>query len=1312
AMDGVRVLDVETQCTKDLLWNYFKDPKYGGGDISRIYYPLPNNDAVILFKDQSVTLHVLAQKHERFTVVPLQHRVFRLVKVWVDSEISVLVQATDAYSQSLRDEGGLEISTDPTTQEMVLTGRDFQIEWAQKFLSELKDNQIHIARTIQRDRETAAAFEYEKQHDSKAAKMVNGNGADRTLPDPVASSRRPSSRASAELTGHSSSAGDSDRRQEARSIGSPVSEVKSSVTPVPRPRDRVSTQQRPDAHSSDFPPQFGNTQDDAGRDDFSKITSSLLKMTDDIKGHDYDGKGRRQADANDTFNNFASLPNDTSQRPERSSEQARLSDRPDKTHSPRPWKTTPNRSDIEQAERAHLDEYHHNSLGPLHGTSTDYRAHTRFSSLQHQMDHEDMDGEGAGANGGQRLLPPSFLQLSLSHGASPLSSQISPYAMMSNASIELSRRSFKISRHLTLKIYVDDITKARTEAVVNAANWELKNIGGVAGALAKAAGPEMAIECDRLHLRHGPLKTGQVVKTKAYGKLSHLKYVLHTVGPIFVGSRHIDEEKSVYQLAQTFFNCLEFADKLMLKSVTFPFISTGIFGMPMEQCVLAIVTAVLAYSDKKTALEEIHFINNDVDVACEAIIMADQRLKIETVTSAIQRLDEGAHNASNSSSKYRDDDKYSSLPGNSSAGATAFRGAGYRQYDHYLDDEEPQSMPVLSSHARHSRSDSQTQGHRPRAQDDSTLSSQRQAREPSPRPATVGGRPRSSSLDARDKRKVSSAKHSDTGNDSPKGKSKPTFKQALIPSGTAGKKSSTNVASRLSASSSGSKGSHPLKARSKGGRLSDHSGVSDTDSASVAESEDDDGTCPICLEPHRQPKKLPCGHTFCSQCLDRAMATKPKCPKCQRNFGIQTGTQPKNGRMTYRIDHSAHLPGYGIGAIVIEYYIPSGTQEACHPNPGRYYSSCQRTAYLPYNAEGKEVLKMLEKAFANRLIFTIGDSHTTGASGVITWNDIHHKTSMTGGPTNFGYPDADYLRRAHQQGRKGDSLLKAGKLEEAIFCQNRAAEYLLEAMQCTDNKMVLDSLRLQHEHHLNKATRLHMQQMRREQIAAQRSRARTLVSKEVQTDPVMLMATRLGKMTLQPSLVNTQEIHETLRETDTLLDFIQRRRYDPDLDLQVESASTTASEYLTCHEGVKKPKDDKTVIEELVGINEMLRGHILQLMSEKEQQTVFSTWYDSYERENLKTQSQISLVCNTVSSSLLHLQILTREKDDLQRQVRCKQVMADETKLLTNSIMAFDSLSSNLTHNSFFDLPPLEMPQISLPPKLDSDSDDALGDKL
>lgn len=63
-----------------------------------------------------------------------------------------------------------------------------------------------------------------------------------------------------------------------------------------------------------------------------------------------------------------------------------------------------------------------------------------------------------------------------------------------------------------------------------------------------------------------------------------------------------------------------------------------------------------------------------------------------------------------------------------------------------------------------------------------------------------------------------------------------------------------------------------------------------------------------------------------------------------------------------------------------------------HPSPGTWYKGITRKAYLPNNSKGKQICAMLKVAFERKLVFTIGRSRTTGADGVITWNDIHHKT--------------------------------------------------------------------------------------------------------------------------------------------------------------------------------------------------------------------------------------------------------------------------------------------------------------------------------
>ena len=108
--------------------------------------------------------------------------------------------------------------------------------------------------------------------------------------------------------------------------------------------------------------------------------------------------------------------------------------------------------------------------------------------------------------------------------------------------------------------------------------------------------------------------------------------------------------------------------------------------------------------------------------------------------------------------------------------------------------------------------------------------------------------------------------------------------------------------------------------------------------------------------------------------------------------------------MTTHTSQHKKLPGYeNYGTIQINYYIPSGRQGKEHPNPGHHFTGTSRTAYLPDSPEGRKVLKLLRKAFDARLIFTVGTSHTSGATNTVVWNDIHHKTNTHGGTTRFVY---------------------------------------------------------------------------------------------------------------------------------------------------------------------------------------------------------------------------------------------------------------------------------------------------------------------
>ncbi|XP_038552883.1 E3 ubiquitin-protein ligase DTX3L-like [Micropterus salmoides] len=176
-----------------------------------------------------------------------------------------------------------------------------------------------------------------------------------------------------------------------------------------------------------------------------------------------------------------------------------------------------------------------------------------------------------------------------------------------------------------------------------------------------------------------------------------------------------------------------------------------------------------------------------------------------------------------------------------------------------------------------------------------------------------------------------------------------------------------------------------------------------------------DENCPICMDMFTNKKQLKCKHEFCEECLARSEETMgPICPVCKDVFGVMEGDQP-DGNMTWH-SYSSPLPGFpDCGTIIITYDIPSGRQTEKHPKPGKHYTGIMRTAYLPDNMEGKEVLCLLKRAFDQKLIFTVGTSRTTGIEDQVTWNDIHHKTSTKGGPESFGYPDPSYLSRVREE---------------------------------------------------------------------------------------------------------------------------------------------------------------------------------------------------------------------------------------------------------------------------------------------------------
>ena len=128
-----------------------------------------------------------------------------------------------------------------------------------------------------------------------------------------------------------------------------------------------------------------------------------------------------------------------------------------------------------------------------------------------------------------------------------------------------------------LALWEGDITKLAVDAIANAANSRLIGGGGVDGAIHRTGGPSIMRELDAIRERTGGCPTGSAVLTSA-GNLP-ARYVLHAVGPVYRDGRHGEPEL----LASCYRTCLQLAQENGAKTVSFPSISTGVYGYPMEE---------------------------------------------------------------------------------------------------------------------------------------------------------------------------------------------------------------------------------------------------------------------------------------------------------------------------------------------------------------------------------------------------------------------------------------------------------------------------------------------------------------------------------------------------------------------------------------------------------------------------------------------------------------------------------------------------------------------------------------------------------
>ncbi|MBV8732704.1 MAG: O-acetyl-ADP-ribose deacetylase [Acidobacteriia bacterium] len=148
-------------------------------------------------------------------------------------------------------------------------------------------------------------------------------------------------------------------------------------------------------------------------------------------------------------------------------------------------------------------------------------------------------------------------------------------------------------RKLTLQ--VGDITKVAADAIVNAANSALAGGGGVDGAIHRAAGPAIMRELDTIRTQSGGCPTGSAVATCA-GKLP-ARHVFHAVGPVYRDGRHGEPEL----LASCYRKCLELAEENGVDTISFPAISTGIYGYPLDEAAAIALREITTHLNRPDA---------------------------------------------------------------------------------------------------------------------------------------------------------------------------------------------------------------------------------------------------------------------------------------------------------------------------------------------------------------------------------------------------------------------------------------------------------------------------------------------------------------------------------------------------------------------------------------------------------------------------------------------------------------------------------------------------------------------------------------
>ncbi|XP_053374234.1 uncharacterized protein LOC123534097 [Mercenaria mercenaria] len=654
-----------------------------------------------------------------------------------------------------------------------------------------------------------------------------------------------------------------------------------------------------------------------------------------------------------------------------------------------------------------------------------------------------------------------------------------------------------------VRVYGGDILNVPVDCIVNAANKDLQHYGGVAHAIASAAGETFLRESKTVIQNKGPLHVTSVERTGA-GDLPY-ECVMHAVGPRWDDYKPVTKynlNRCAEDLKNTVVNCLQLADDGQITSIAFPSISSGLFGVPRDVCAIQYAEAVKKFSRRKQTLSEIHFVDESHDMidiiqkAFKAIITDGKQAPFDINVYLDRPTADGApslvyYNKGKTTPKNTARDRPKHLipknetlkdiyqsdlnaayiferkklkcyfpsncvvevydydimrisgvdaivcsenregdakgmiansllkeGGRDYSRMKAVQFSGSRKYGEVITIPGGRNRFKWVMHAVVSRKDHHIIPVIYRKIFTETMTRNITSLALPVMGTGVGGTNPVISAEmmfsewvhfCKRNRIRSLTLHVVINDATVASLVKDVFKSHIddinqsCPSTDVNKDGASVSGLELETSAKHAKEMEKVEKDKTVGATDDQPATKDD--------------CVICMDKVTSPKKLRCGHVFCTECIEGYFRVKKVCPTCGKVCGIITGDQPK-GIMEI-LKRRPCVAGYERHkSIAITYRFRPGKQgymlQPDHPRPGVPYKPVDRTAYLPDNKEGREICAMLKVAFERRLIFTIGTSRTTGQEGVITWNDIHHKTDNKPN-TQFGYPDNTYLQRVRDE---------------------------------------------------------------------------------------------------------------------------------------------------------------------------------------------------------------------------------------------------------------------------------------------------------